>query len=438
MKDKLKALRLNSEFMRYFNNTSWLFFDRIFKVFVGFLVIMYLTQYLGPKNFGVLSYSQSFVSIFMAFSSLGLSSIIVRELIKYPEKIDLLLGTTFYLTLFTSLFSIVAIGLLNSFYFEDSVSNTLVFIISISIIFQNLNIVIDSYFQYKVLSKYIVYATSIGFLISSALKILLIYNKAELIYFAYALLFDSVVLSLGFIYIYKKQNLNIFSWKFDFRMAKYFLKIAWPLVWVAVSVFIYTRIDQVMIKHMIGDEAVGNYAAAIKVSELFYFIPGIIVSSLFPKLVELKKENEAQYLNLLEKMYRLVIWISIPIAMGIFIFSDMIVNMLYGVDYKEAGRILSILSWGIIFIAVGTVFVKILYVEQYEKKYLYKSMLGVLVNTLLNYFLIKVYGVRGAAFSTLITLFIINYIYDLSDKDLRKFYFLKIKSLSPYPLSKKL
>ncbi len=428
---KLKSLKTHKGLMKYFKNTLWLFFDKIFKMSIGLFVIIYLTRYLGPERFGLLSYSQSFVSIFMAFSSLGLSSVVIRELVKFPEKRDLLLGTTFYLTLFTSLLSITLIFGFNTFLLKDDQSNMLTMIIAFTIIFQNLNMVIDNYFQYKVLSKYVVYCSTIGFIASSIVKVILIYIEADLIYFAYALLFDSIILSFGFIYIYKRQSLSIINWKFDLTIAKNFLTAAWPLVLVAISAFIYTRIDQIMIKDMIGAEVVGHYAAAIRVSELFYFIPGIIVASLFPKLVELKKDNEEKYLNLLEKMYRLVIWIAMPIAITLYFFSDMIIDVLYGNQYYQAGSILAILSWGIIFTSIGAVFVKILYIEHYEKKYLYKSIFGVFINIILNYFLIQRYGANGAAIATLITMFCINYIYDIFDRDIRKFYSLKFKCFIP-------
>ena len=201
MLNKIKALKSNTEFMKYFNNTSWLFFDKIFKMGIGFFIIIYLTRYLGPERFGLLSYSQSFVSIFMAFASLGLGSVVIRELVKYPEKRDILLGTAFYLTLFTSLLSIVLIFCFNSFIFEDDKSNILTLIIAFTIIFQNLNIIIDNYFQYKVLSKYVVYSSTMGFISSSILKFVLIYIEADLVYFAYALLLDSIIFIIRF-YIY--------------------------------------------------------------------------------------------------------------------------------------------------------------------------------------------------------------------------------------------
>jgi O-antigen/teichoic acid export membrane protein len=434
MISKIKKLQLSNEALKYFHNTSWMFLDKALKMAVGFFVIVYLTRYLGPDRFGMLSYAESVVSIFLALSTLGLANggPLVRELVNSPVKRDMLLGTVFYLTLFSSIITIsIILGVVN--FLPDGQVNILILIISFSIIFQNINMIIIDYFQYKVLFKYVAYCGTTVFFTSSALKITLIYFNMELVFFAYALLFDSAFLLVGLAYIYKKQGLSFIQWEFNLVAAKLFLKVAIPLTLVAISAFVYTRIDQIMIKHMLGNEAVGNYAAAIKVSELFYFIPGIIVTSLFPKLVALKKDK-GDYLGLLEKMYRLTMWIAIPIAISIFLFSDLIVSILYGGQYTQASGILAILSWGLIFASVSAVFVKILYVESYEKKYLFKNLFGVVMNIVLNYYLILMYGVYGAAIATIVTLFSVNYIYDLLDKDLRRFYYLKINALNPFKL----
>ena len=367
----------------------------------------------------------------MAFTGLGLGAILVRELMVYPEKINILMGTVFYLTLFSSLIAITMIFGLSGFIIDKDESTIIILIISFTIIFQNLNMVIDHYFQYKVLSKYMVYWSTISLFISSVIKLLLIFLETELVYFAYALVFDSIIISIGFVYMYRSQNLSILNWKFELDTAKKLLKVSYPLIMVGVFSVIYTRIDQIMIKHMMGNEAVGNYAAAIRVSELFYFIPGIIVTSIFPKLVELNKNNREEYFSLLEKIYRLVVWASIPVAVFMHVFSDLIIGVLYGEQYILASNVLGILSWGVVFASIGAVSVKILYIEHYEKKYLYKSIFGVLVNVTLNYFLMTRYGINGAAIATLVTMFSVIYIYDLFDTELRVFYYLKIKCFIP-------
>ncbi len=426
---KIQNLQQHSGFMKYFKNTSWLFFERIFKMAISFFVIIALTRYLGPENFGLLSYSQSFVGIFVAFATLGVDVILVRELTKNKENSNKLIGTAFFLKLFVSIIAIVIIFGLNSF-IADKEAVMLTNIIAFILLFQSLN-TIDTFFQANVISKYSVLANTIAFVFSSALKLVFIFFEMDLIYFAYTLVLDSVFIAIGFIYIYIKQNQSLLKWVFDKETAIYFLKNGWPLMMVALAAFIYTRTDQIMIKHLVGNEAVGNYAAAVRVSELFYFIPLLITQSIFPKIIEMKARSEKEYFALLEKLYKILVWSAIPIALGLFIFSDLIVSILYGAQYTQASSILSILAFAIIFNAIGTITTKVLYVEHYERKYLYRSILGVFVNIGLNFYFIPIYGAQGAAISTLITLFIIYYLYDILDKDLHKFYYLKLKCFIP-------
>ncbi len=429
MLTKLKSLKNHQGFMKYFKNTSWLFFERILKMGIGFFVIIYLTRYLGPENFGLLSYSQSFVGVFTAFATLGIDVILVRELINNKQSNDTLIGTAIVMKLIASVIAIVIIVTIN-FFIEDKEAVILTDIIAFTLLFQSIN-TLDTYFQANVISKFSAIVNFVAFIISSSIKLGLIFFEMELVYFAYSLLFDSLIIALGYLYIYIKQNRSLIQLKYEQKIANYFIKSGWPLMMVALAAFLYTRTDQVMLKYLVGSEAVGNYAAAIKVSELFYFIPLLIAQSLFPKIVEMKQKSEEEYLNFLEKIYKLLVWSTVPVALGIFIFSDFIVSTLYGEQYKYASEVLSILAFAIIFNAIGIVTTKVLYVEHYEKKYLYRSILGMFVNIGLNFYFIPIYGIKGAAISTMITLFIIYYIYDILDKDLHKFYYLKLQCFVP-------
>lgn len=430
MNKKIKSLKSNQEFMKYFSNTAYLFIDKIFKMGIGFFVIIYLTRYLGPEQFGVFSYVQSFVSIFVALATLGIGQNVTRDIVSDKAKTNSYLGTSFLLIIAASLVSMLLLFILNYVIYDKS-SKDLINILMITILFQAFYIVIDSYFQANVLSKYIVYASNTGFIISALIKFLLIYFEFPLVYFVYALVFDGFFLLFAYLYVYRYIGKSIFDWKFEKKMAIKYIRVAIPLLTVSVSAFIYTRIDQIMIKHMLGDEAVGYYAAAVRVSELFYFIPGIIVASIFPKLIEAKKHSEEKYLMLFEKLYRLTVWIAVFIALFIFFGSEIIVNLLYGEQFKESSKILNILSWSIVFASISSVFVKILYIEHWEKKYMYISLLGVFTNSILNYIFIVLYGAQGAAVATLLTLILLNYLYDIFDKDLYKLYYLKLKCFIP-------
>jgi O-antigen/teichoic acid export membrane protein len=428
-------MQTNNEFGRYLKNTLWLFSEKITKMGINFFVIILLTRYLGPENYGLLSYSQSLVGIFVAFSTLGLEVILVRELTKNKNKSDVILGTAFALKLFVSVISIFIVLLIN-LNSHDTESVILTNIIVFSLLFQSLNLGIETYFQANILSRLTSISNMVVTIISSLTKIGLIYLEADLVYFAYVLVFDSFLIFVGYAYIFYNQKKSVGPLKYDGQLAIYFIKTSWPLLMVAMAVFLYTKIDLIMIKHLVDNESVGNYMAAVKVSEIFYFIPLLITQSIFPKIVEVKQRNEDEYFELLEKTYKYLIWSTIPLAFGVFIFSDMIVTILYGDQYTQASSILRVLSFAVILNAIGAITTKVLYVENYERKYLYRSLLGMCVNIVLNFLLIGLYGAFGAAISTIITLFVIYYVYDLFDKDLHKFFYLKVQCFLPFKLRK--
>ena len=285
-------MRQHSGFMKYFKNTSWLFAEKLLRMIVGLFVGIWVARYLGPERFGLFSYAGSFVGLFTAIATLGLDGIVVRELVKDESRRDELIGTAFWLKLMGAFAVLLILAIAVNFTSNDSYTNTLIFIIASATIFQSFN-VIDFYFQSKVLSKYVVYANIISLFISSLVKITLILNDAPLIAFAWVVLFDSFVLACGYIYFYIKNNLkfSIKNLTCNKLTAVNLLHDSWPLILSGLVVSVYMKIDQVMIKEMMDSEAVGLYAVAVRVSELWYFIPLAIVSSLFPAIINAKKRK---------------------------------------------------------------------------------------------------------------------------------------------------
>lgn len=448
----LSHSRLTSHagFRKYFANTSWLFAEKIFRMVVGLFVGVWIARYLGPEKYGLLSYAQSFVGLFTAIATLGLDSIVVRELVKHPEKEGELLGTAFGLKLFGAILTLIVIAGAVQFTSNDTYTNILVFIIASATIFQAFN-VIDMYFQAKVMGKYITLANTISLFISSLIKIMLILYKAPLMAFAWMVLFDSVVLSLGFVYFFLKNlkfniqyskldtgnsTFSIRHLKFNKSTAVDLLKDSWPLILSGIAIMIYMKIDQVMIKEMLNAEAVGQYAAAVRISEAWYFIPMVIASSLFPAIINAKKQSEELYYARLQKLYDLLVWMAIAIALPMTFLSDWVVNLLYGSKYHEAGSVLMIHIWAGVFVFLGVAFSKYLTIENLTKKSFYRTLLGALLNVILNYIFIPKYGIKGAALATLLGQFFANYIYDFFDQDLHNQSIMKTKCFLPIHIIK--
>jgi O-antigen/teichoic acid export membrane protein len=433
LKTKITSLKDHSGFRKYFANTSWLMGERILRMGVSLFVGIYVARYLGPERYGLLSYANSFVGIFLALATLGLDDVVVREIVKTPEQREKILGTSFLLKLVGTLLMWVAIFAAVPFTENDLQTNILIIIIAFGAVFQAFN-VIDLNFQAKVKSKHVVHAQFVQLIISSIVKIILVVNDAPLIWFASVYSLDVIVLAMGLVFAYLYNGENIFSWKWSFETSKYLLHDSWPLILAGVVVSVYMKIDQVMIKEMLGAKEVGLYAAAVKLSEAWYFLPMAIASSLFPAIINAKVYQKEVYYQRLQKLYDLMVWIAIAIALPISILSSWIVELLYGNEYLESSSVLNIHIWSGIFIFLGVASSKYLIAENYIKKTFYRTFVGALLNIIMNYYLIGTMGIKGAAISTFVSHFFAAYFYDLLDKDLRKMFILKTKSLFFYSL----
>jgi len=416
-------------FRRYGANTAWLMGEKILRMFIGLFVGIWIARYLGPEQFGLLSYAQSFVFLFTAVATLGLDSIVVRELVRDQSQRDVLLGTAFALKFAGSIVILPLLWLGVQFTSNDSYTNLLIFIIASATIFQSFN-VIDFYYQSTVMSKYVAFANTITLAISSLVKIYLILSQASLLEFALVGVFDALILALGMIYFYMhKTQYFLRDWRFDKKVAKQLLKDSWPLVISSVMISFYIKIDQVMIKEILDSNAVGQYAAAIRISEAWYFIPMAICSSVFPAIINAKKESETSYYQRLQRLYSSVIWLSIGVALPMTVLSDWLIIFLYGSAYVGAGSILMIHIWAGLFVGVGIASSKWMISEGLQAYSMISTIIGAFMNIVLNYILIKKIGVLGAAVSTVITYAFASYLLQFFFSTTRKNFYRVFKSI---------
>jgi O-antigen/teichoic acid export membrane protein len=405
LKNKTKKIELSDGFKKYFVNTGWLFFERIIGMVVSFFVGVYVARYLGPANFGLLSYASSFVGLFMALATLGLDGIVVRELVKDEKKRDELLGTAFILKIIGSVLLLGIITIAVNFTTNDNFTNLLIFVIATGVIFQSFN-VINLYFQSIVLSKYSVFAKTVSGILVALIKLVLIYCKKELIFFAIVAFIGNIILATGFVIMYAKQKLSLFNWKIKLNLAKNLLKDSWPLMLSGIAISIYMQIDQVMIKNMLDAKAVGNYAVAVRLSEVWYFIPMAITSSVFPAIINAKKRSEKLYYERLQKLYDLMVWLALGIALPIMLLSNNIVNILFGIQYQQAAGVLQIYIWATVFVFLGVASSQYLLAENYTKISFFRTLIGAIINIILNISFIPKYGINGAAIATVLSQFV--------------------------------
>ena len=392
----------SSSFKKYLANTSWLFFERILRIAISFVVTIYVVRYLGPKDFGLYSYILSFSWLFASLSSLGLESISTREIVKHPDKKDEINGSVFFLRLVGSIVTIFLTGLTLFLIGEETYTAILILIASGAFIFQSFS-VIEYYFRGTVEAKYNTYALSASVILSSTLKVIFIIIKAPLIYFVLAVVFEYFALAVGLVLVYHSRKFSIFNWKYSKNLATSLFKDSWPLALSGIVVMVYMKIDQVMIKNMMSEEAVGYYAAAVRLCEAWYFIPVTLCNAIFPAIVNAKNVSEEFYNNRMQKLYDILTWMAIGIAIPVTIFSGQIIYLLFGNEFSPAGPVLTIYIWAGVAVFLGVASSQYLINENLTKLSFIRTLVGMILNVALNLILIPLYGIIGSAIATLVS-----------------------------------
>lgn len=386
---------------------------------VGSLLIKMLVtaiaipNYLGDAQTGILNYPLVLVSFFVAASGLGTDSLVTRELLVHPQQYRTILGSAFRLRLFAGFAAIPLIYLAYLFIGycapePPAAPLNYVTIVSFVCVAQSVNI-IDCYFQSIAKGQFIMYVQVGANLLSALLKLTLILSGATLTAFVWMLLADALLLSFGYIYVYRAQQHNPFHWKFDRVVALNLLKHSWPLALSSVFVTLYMKIDQLMLDAFWGKSALGVYATVVTLSEGWYFFPMALVAALFPALMHARRDDAIRYQKRLQQLYELMVIISVGIALVITLIAPYIYQWLYTPEFHAGAPTLAIHIWAGVFVFLGTASGQYLIAENLTRISFLRTAIGALANILLNLWLLPRYGMNGAAVATLLAYFISTY-----------------------------
>lgn len=418
----------------YLFNTSWMMAERLLNIGVGFAVAILLARYLGPERFGILSYAISVTAIFASAGHMGLAGLVVREVVREPHEVPKILGTTFMLKL-----TGMAIGFLlvlgYAVLFEEigSLEFWMLLIVASAIFFQTFDVV-EYWFQSQVQAKYPAIAKSSAVLLAAALKVGLILSGAGLLAFAFAHTAQFVVAALILAYLYKSTTrTSVIDWQTNLAKAKQLLSQGWIIYLSSIFAVIYMKIDQIMLKWMVGAQEVGVYAVAAQLSEAWYFLPIAVVASFFPKLIKLRDSDSELFNRRLQQLFDFLFLVAVAVALVVTLVAGPVIALLFGSGYQDSASVLTIHIWGGVFIFMRALFSRWILIENALMFSLITQGLGALFNIGLNFLLIPDHGAEGAALATVISYAIASYGALLLHPKTRPVFFMMTRSLfSPF------
>lgn len=390
-------------FQKYFKNTGWLFVARTTSFFTSFFTVAIVARYLGPENLGKLDYAQGFVAIISVFASLGIDQILYRDLITHPEKENELLGTAII-----SKFIFGSIAFILSIVISLLIDNNLLLTLLIAICSATFIVspigTIGILLNAQVKSKYGSQISIFLAFFTPALKILIVFLNKGIIFFAIVILLESIISAMWSLYIYKAHlHGRPLSWNFQIETFRQLMRDSWPLLLAGFSGYIYAKMDQVLLLHYIDSTAVGIYGVAVKLTQIWAFLPGMIIGSLFPAIINAKKISFQLYVKRFRALAIITIGITAVIALPLFVFAPLVIKIVFGEAFLAAVPILRIYLWTSIAITMVVLVQQYFIAENFSRIFLYTSLIGATTNVVLNIILIPRYGLAGSAWGTMIS-----------------------------------
>lgn len=418
---------MNNGVKKIINNIGWLIFDKIFILLLQFFVGVKIANYYGATLFGQYSYAISLV----AFSNIFFELINSRVLKKYYTKENfniLVFNTNFFKNSIAIILFFIPI-IYKFFYKIDNTLFYLLILLCLDNILMTATSGIENFFEYKLEAKRIVISNNIVKIISYFLQyICMILNKG--------IIFIAIVRCIGSlirVIILKYQYNSSYLGKLENKSVKLDIKLIVKIIdeskylWFSfVSFLIYTQTDRLMINHYLGVEEVGVYTIGMQLSNILAILIGPIQNSLFPKFLELYRNDYQKYYNfykltntIITQFYLIITLISIIVVKYTF-------KYVYSSQYDGAILIYSILAFSVFIKANGSLQTSHMTIKNITKKSFYKTLVSIILNILL----IPKYGINGAAIATLITQFIALFLIDFFIKEYQEQAIIQLKSLN--------
>lgn len=401
-------LNLTNNHIKIFKNISWAVLGKIINVLSGLFVGILVARYLGPKDYGLMNYVISYVTLFSVLANFGLDNIEIRELSKPNSKKDLILGTAFRLRLYFSVVTLLIVFVTLLLFESDRFTFYMVLVYSSSLILSTFNIV-RNYFTSILLNEYIVKTEITRTLIGAAIKIILLYFHFSVGWFIAASAFDFLLIASGYMFSYRNKAGSVSDWKYDKEIARHLIKESFPLLLSGTAIIIYQKIDQVMIGNMIDIASVGQFAVASKITELAIFIPMVIAQTITPLLVKAHQEDKESYERNRLRFMDMMIWIGFAMSFILFIIASPAIKLLFGAKYYDAIPVLQIMAWKTVFVALFVSSGQLIIIENIQKFAALRNIAGCFISVLLNLALIPRFGINGSAVATIITMWFTGY-----------------------------
>jgi PST family polysaccharide transporter len=403
-----------------------LYLERLFRISSSLVSTVLIARYLGTSNFGELSFALSVIAISSAVASLGLNDILISKTARDPSSLKPLAGGL-VLRVMSGL-AVFALTLIVLQYTIDVNLQGLLFCISL--------VLLAPLYSFEQLLFAKSAGTKVAFVgileipFTLLFRLLIIFLDLGVFWIAFSFLVEAAVrLTMITIIVIKAGYLQRgMQWPSQSYLFALF-RSGIPLMLSGISIILYMKLDQIMIRQFFNATEVGIYSVAVRITEAFYFIPMILTTTVLPNLSVQHEQNRAGVAFI--RLYRLLFFSGLTISTGLILLGGDLVRLAFGAEYAAAGEYLGIYALSLPLVFLGVASGKWLILENLHRNVLQRSLLGLAINFTLNLALIPLYGGKGAATATVLSQLAATVLYDFISATTRPMGMQKLAAIFP-------
>src|ERR1700722_11060032 len=385
---------------RVLHNTAALLGGRGISIVLSGGASIVLARYLGSEKLGEFGAIYAYATLFGWLATFGIDAVMAREAsIDRPQARNILRTGARLCLLFATGATILSLAIAPFVGYKGHLHFLLIFAVLEMLLLSPLRL-LGVVFQVDLKQWYSAGINLLRQFLWLLLVVVLAWLQASLIT---VIVWRFVVAALELILMWGFSR-RFLSHSSEIRTdrARFYLASAAPIAFSSLLASVYMRVDQVMLHNMVNDSVLGQYVAAVRVSEMFEMLPAALIASLVP-ILSVSAKDPSAFGAYLDRTLRYFLVLACAICVFIATGAGPIVKLLYGQQFAAATPLLAVLIWSEVSTFFGTVMVTAMVARNLQKYLLGPTAASALSNVVLNLYLIPRYAALGAAWATLIS-----------------------------------
>lgn len=413
---------------KFLKNLSWIFFGNIAHAFLQFLMNIIAARILTTESFGTINYTAALITFFTTVGTLGFNHVITKYYAEKEDAVGVYTGTAIFYRLVTALFSMAIIQIIVRI---TDPGNTVLYMI---VLCQSTTVLFGAFdsfaywFRYKNQAKVVAVVRLVAFFVSAMLRLVILLTTANIVLYVAACSCETLLYSTILLIEYakrKNQRLSVSKTVF-FQM----LKLSYPFIFSALLSTIYGQTDKIMLRQFLSTDSVAYYSVSLTLAGAISIIPIALIDGFRPEIMKYKASNTELYKKRFRQLYSVIFWLCIAYGVLVSIFSKKIILIAYGEKYLPAVASLATIVWYTSFSYFGSTNNIFMVCENKTVFVQITTFVGAVLNVGLNFVLIPVWGVEGAALASLATQIIVNFFVPAIIPSLRPCFRLMIEGIT--------